>query len=150
VSSPRIDFYHLTRDPAPLVIARLAMRILGNGGKLSILADGAALRAHISAGLWAAVPESFLPHAVEEPGDVMVREPIVIHASSDRPDAMAAYRLIADGQWRAEALIGAERVFYLFDAERIDDARGAWRSLAGAHERRYWKQNAAGGWLEGP
>jgi DNA polymerase-3 subunit chi len=56
--------------------------------------------------------------------------------------------LIADGTWRDSALAFA-RAFYLFDSDTLEEARSAWRSLAGRDqlERHYWA-NDNGRWVE--
>jgi hypothetical protein len=60
-------------------------------------------------------------------------------------------RMVADGEWREEAL-GFARVFLLFDNSRIDDARALWRTLAAREDvdNRFWKQDENGRWSEGP
>ena len=60
-------------------------------------------------------------------------------------------RMVADGEWREEAL-AFERSFLLFDDGRIDDARTIWRALAAREDvdNRFWKQDDRGRWSEGP
>ena len=59
----------------------------------------------------------------------------------------ASYLALADGQWR-EGAEAFERVFLLFGAATIDDARATWRSLDGREglERNYWRQVARTKW----
>jgi DNA polymerase-3 subunit chi len=55
--------------------------------------------------------------------------------------------LIADGKWR-DAALTYDRSFYLFDDRTLDDARLAWKLLAGREgvDRRYWAQEG-GKWV---
>jgi DNA polymerase-3 subunit chi len=56
--------------------------------------------------------------------------------------------LIADGIWRDSAL-SYDRSFFLFDQATLEDARLAWKLLAGREgvERRYWA-NEGGKWVK--
>jgi DNA polymerase III subunit chi len=149
----RVDFYHLTRDPAPTVLARLAERVLAGEARLLVVADGREDREAIDAALWTVVPESFLPHAMTASaiGDEQ-NEPILIGASIGGPAPNGAtMAALADGVWRDEAL-AFERTLFLFDSQRIDDARSAWRTLSKQDgiECHYWKQDGNGRWREGP
>lgn len=149
----RVDFYHLTRDPAPVVLARLAERVLAGGSRLLVVAEARDQREAIDAALWTTVPESFLPHAMAGPSLAdAADEPILIGDAIDGPAANgASMAALADGQWRDEALT-FDRTLLLFDGQRIDDARAAWRTLSKRDdvECRYWKQDEGGRWREGP
>jgi DNA polymerase-3 subunit chi len=149
----RVDFYHLTRDPAATVLARLAERVLGAGDRLLIVAGEIAVREDIDAALWTALPESFLAHMpAGSPVADQVDEPVMLASSLDdalaiRPSIVA----LADGEWRDQAL-DFTRTLFLFDGSHIDDARAAWRTLSKREgvECHYWKQDSAGRWKEGP
>jgi DNA polymerase-3 subunit chi len=69
---------------------------------------------------------------------------------SSTPDApnLARNLLIADGEWR-EAALGFDRAFFLFDSAVLEEARLAWKLLAGRDgvERRYWA-NEDGRWVQ--
>ena len=60
-------------------------------------------------------------------------------------------RWCVGGAWRDEAL-GFARTFYFFDNASLDTARGSWRALKDRPEveRRYWKQDERGKWVQGP
>lgn len=153
MAASRVDFYHLTRDAAPTVLARLAGRVLDGGARLLVVAEAREAREAIDAALWSVVPESFLPHAMAA-ADVAAQaaEPILI--APDLPDSPAngaTMAALADGIWRDGALAFA-RTLFLFDGHRIDDARGAWRTLSKREdvECHYWKQDDTGRWREGP
>ncbi len=139
----RADFYHLTRVPLEKALPSIAERILANGERLVIVAEDEKLLTRIDALLWSYKPESFLPHGRE--GD----QPILLTA--DVEGSPAQNIALIDGVWRDSALDFA-RAFYFFDSQSIDGARGAWRGLAKRSEveRHYWKQDAAGKWVEGP
>ncbi len=139
----KADFYYLTRTPLDRALPAIAERVLASGARLLILADDALLLDRLDTHLWAYRAESFLPHGRE--GD----QPVLLAL----PDAqISGYTNIAlvDGIWR-DVPAGTERVFYFFDADRLDNARSAWRAVADQPvERRYWKQDEAGRWVEGP
>lgn len=143
----RVDFYHLTRDPAEDVIPALAENTLKAGERLLVVSGDGGQRERMSAALWTARPESFLAHG-EVGGAHAARQPILLSAELDRANG-ARFLAIADGVWR-DGAAGFERVFYLFGAERIEAARDCWRKLRGGEaERHYWKQQG-GRWVEGP
>ena len=153
MAGARVDFYHLTRDAAPPVVARLAERVLAGGSRLLVVAGEREAREAIDAALWTAIPDSFLPHP--PPSHPLAdggNEPILIGATLDQPIANGATMVaLADGEWRDEALAVA-RTLFLFDGQRIDDARAAWRTLSKRDdvECHYWKQDDGGRWREGP
>jgi DNA polymerase-3 subunit chi len=142
----RVDFYQLGVSPIEQVIASLAEKLLGNGERLLVMAEGKALLARLDRILWDQGPASFLPHALAG-GAEDSRQPILLSASADAANR-ARNLLIADGKWR-EAALGFHRAFYLFDGNSLDEARSAWRSLAGRDEveRYYWAQED-GRWIE--
>ncbi|WP_298167555.1 DNA polymerase III subunit chi [Novosphingobium sp.] len=147
----RVDFYQLSRDPAELVLPRLAQGTLGAGERLLVVSEDAGQLGRISEALWTRIPESFLAHGMAG-GEHDARQPILL-SHEPLPANGARYLALADGVWRdmAEGYEGAARVFLLFPPERVDDARATWRMLGtreGA-ERKYWRQEG-GKWLEGP
>ena len=147
----RVDFYRLTRDPAERVLPAIAGRILGGGERLLVVAGPAMQRQAIDEALWTLQPASFLPHAMAETADAAL-EPILIAGAPALPAANGARHVaLADGEWRDEALT-FDRVFFLFDNSRIDDARVTWRKLGAVEdvERHFWKQDDRGRWSEGP
>ncbi|MDB5679583.1 DNA polymerase III subunit chi [Sphingomonas bacterium] len=140
----QVDFYHLTVTPLERALPQIAEKVVRSGGRLLIVSDNQAQRGAIDRLLWNYSPESFLPHA--QTGDDDAAQPVLIAAESASTNQAANIALI-DGQWRDEAL-GFDRAFHFFDAERIAEARAAWKALADHDgiERRYWKQNDAGKW----
>lgn len=147
----RVDFYQLSRDPAELVLPRLAQGTLGAGERLLVVSEDADQLARISEALWTRVPETFLANGIAG-GEHDARQPILLSNAAE-PANGARYLALADGVWREmpEGFGPATRVFLLFPPERIDDARGCWRMLGAREgvERKYWRQDG-GKWREGP
>ncbi len=139
----QVDFYHLTRQPIARVLPQLAERVVTTGARLLIVTAEAEQRATIDRLLWEYSPASFLPHGQAGDGDDAA-QPVLI---AGEPVAANGARniLIADGQWRDEAL-SFDRAFHLFDESAITPARAAWKALAEREgvERRYWKQGERG------
>ncbi|WP_373492419.1 DNA polymerase III subunit chi [Parasphingorhabdus sp.] len=144
----RVDFYHLTRDPAEKLVPMLASKSLDAGKRVLLLSPDEVHCAALSAALWSAEPASFLAHDFAG-SERQTDQPILI-SDDCAPANGATYILLADGQWRDEAL-GFERAFLLFTADQIDHARAVWRQLTANEDvtPRYWKQDG-GRWVEGP
>jgi len=142
----RVDFYQLGDVPLEQVIASLAQKVLDSGERLLVLASDEAPLARLERMLWDQGRTSFLPHGIAGEGDDS-RQPILLSTSPD-PANGARNLLIADGEWRDSAL-SFHRAFYLFDANTLQGARSAWRSLAGREEaeRHFWKRED-GRWIE--
>lgn len=142
----RVDFYQLGGRPPEQVIASLAEKLLAGGGRLLVVADDEAQLARLDRTLWDQEPASFIPHAVSGGSDDS-RQPVLL---SINPDAANRARnlLIADGRWR-DAALAFDRAFYLFDADTLEDARSAWRTLGGRDnvEKHYWADEN-GRWRE--
>lgn len=141
----QVDFYHLTVTPLERALPSIAQRIVAGGGRLLVVSGDEAQRGAIDRLLWSYAPESFLPHG-QAGGDDDAGQPVLISADPTPANSTANIALI-DGQWRDEAL-EFERAFHFFDAERIAEARAAWKALADRDgvERRYWKQDDGGKW----
>ncbi|THD36626.1 MAG: DNA polymerase III subunit chi [Sphingomonas sp.] len=142
----QVDFYHLTVTPLERALPRIAERVVAGGGRLLIVSDNDAQCGAIDKLLWSYSAESFLPHGLA--GDEDASQPVLIANDVSAGNGATNIALI-DGQWR-DAALGFDRAFHFFDADRIADAREAWRALADRDgiERRYWKQNDAGKWQQ--
>ena len=142
----QVDFYHLTRDPVEKLVPLLASKSLDAGKRVLLLATQS--QEDLGNALWTAEPTGFLAHASSDAAGAS-DQPILI---SDRcePANGASYIILADGQWRDDAL-AFERAFFLFTGEKIDHARSVWRQLKTGElaTPRYWKQDG-GRWVEGP
>ncbi|MBA16282.1 MAG: DNA polymerase III subunit chi [Sphingomonas sp.] len=139
----QVDFYHLTRSPIDRVLPQIATRILSDGGRLLIVAEGQPIRNRLDASLWTWSAESFLPHAQQGRGDDSL-QPILIADTIGSGNGARNVALV-DGLWRDGAL-DFDRAFHFFDEDRIAEARLAWKGLAGRDgvERKYWKQTQNG------
>lgn len=144
----QVDFYQLAGTPIEAVVPQLAAKTLESGERLLIVAGDAQLRALLDEALWTYDPASFLPHGLSAEG-MAANQPVLLSAETDAANA-AKFIMLADGEWR-DAALNFDRAFYLFDADRLEDARNAWRSLSvmDAVEPRYWKQDN-GRWRQGP
>ena len=141
----KVDFYHLARSPLERVLPSICEKLLAAGERLLVVAEPVLLE-RLDEQLWTWSPDSFIPHGRENPET----QPILL---STEPEAAngAANIAIADGVWREEAL-GFARAFYFFDDGSREAARDVWRSLKDKPEvePRYWKQDEAGKWVQGP
>lgn len=142
----QVDFYQLGGSPAEQVIASIAEKVLSADGRLIVIAEDAAYLARLDRMLWDQGPTSFLPHGIAGGADD-ARQPVLLTTSPDAPN-LARNALIADGVWR-DSVLSYDRAFFLFDTETLEDARLAWKLLAGREgvERRYWAQ-AEGKWVK--
>jgi DNA polymerase-3 subunit chi len=143
-----VDFYHLARTPVERVLPTICEKVLASGEKLLVVAEADVLT-QLDAQLWSYAPDAFLPHARSGAAQDEM-QPILL---TDEVEARngATHVALADGRWREEALCFA-RIFYLFDNAQLDTARGSWRTLKDKPEveRRYWKQDERGKWVQGP
>jgi len=133
----RIDFYQLGEATAESVIASVGQRLLSEGQRLLVVAEDEALLARLDRLLWDQGAASFIPHGLAGGNDDSA-QPILLSRGSDAPNR-ARNVLVADGTWR-EAALGYDRAFHLFDGESLEEARLAWKLLAGRDgvERHYW------------
>lgn len=141
----RVDFYQLGGAALETVVASIAAKLLAEGGRLLLVAEDPLLLARLDRQLWQEGPTSFLAHGIAGGSDD-ARQPILLSSTPDAPN-LARNLMIADGQWR-DAALAFDRAFFLFDAAAIEDARFAWKTLAGRAgvERRYWAQEG-GRWV---
>ncbi|MFL6734795.1 MAG: DNA polymerase III subunit chi [Sphingomicrobium sp.] len=135
----QVDFYQLGATSPEQVIASISEKLLAQGGRLIIVADDESLLAKLNRLLWDQGPTSFLPHGLAGGADD-ARQPILLTTTPDAPN-LARNILLADGKWR-DAALSYDRAFHLFDSDTVEDARLAWKLLAGREgvERRYWRQ----------
>ena len=133
----RVDFYPLGEATVGGVIASVGQRLIGDGQRLLVVAEDAAVLARLDRLLWDQGAASFIPHGLAGGNDDSA-QPILLSSGSDAPNR-ARNLLIADGVWR-EAALGYDRAFYLFDGDSLQAARLAWKLLAGRDgvERHYW------------
>jgi DNA polymerase-3 subunit chi len=142
----QVDFYQLAGLAPEPVIASLADKVVSGDGRLLIVAEDEPYLARLDRFLWGQGDTQFLPHGLAGGADD-ARQPVLLSTSPDAPN-QARNMLIADGLWR-EAALTYDRSFFLFDASTLEDARLAWKLLAGRDgvERRYWA-NEDGKWVK--
>jgi DNA polymerase-3 subunit chi len=142
----QLDFWQLSRDPVERVVALIAERTIGSGGRLLVVAEDEGRRAAISRALWETRPEAFLANGEAEAAHAE-RQPILL---SPRCQAVngARYAVLADGVWREEAE-SFERAFLLFDEAGTPAARAVWREFddRASVERSYYAQEE-GKWVK--
>ncbi len=145
----RVDFYQLAGlDPARAT-AQLAGKAVGAGLRVLVVDEDAERRQAGSRALWEQSPEGFLANGIAG-GAHDARQPILL-AADPAPANGASVLILADGHWR-DPPAAYERVMLLFDEDSLAGARAAWRQLGeqdGA-DRRFWKQDERGRWVEGP
>lgn len=141
----QVDFYQLGQAPLEQVVTVLARKVYEAGSRLLVVAEDEALLTRLDRLLWDGGSTSFLPHGMAG-GPEDARQPILLSTSTDAPN-LARTILVADGKWR-EAALGFDRALHLFGEDRVDDARLAWKLLAGRQgiERRHWAQEE-GRWV---
>jgi DNA polymerase-3 subunit chi len=133
----RVDFYQLGSAPPDNVIAAIAGKLLEERQRLLVVAADEGLLARLDRQLWDQGAASFLPHALAGGSDDAA-QPILLSTGTDAPN-LARNLLIADGEWR-DAALAYDRAFHLFDEATLEDARLAWKLLAGREgvDRNYW------------
>jgi DNA polymerase-3 subunit chi len=143
-----VDFYHLASTPLERVLPRICERLLESGERLLVVAEEPLLT-QLDELLWTYATDSFLAHG-RETAPKPAGQPILL-SSAVEPLNGASNVALADGLWRQEAL-GFARTFYFFGNEHLDTARASWRALKSVPEAtpRYWKQDPAGKWVQGP
>ena len=143
-----VDFYHLSSTPLDRVLPQICEKILAGGERLLVVGD-ALLLEKLDTLLWNHAPDAFLPHGRSDAARAEA-QPILLSESAD-PVNKAGNLAIADGRWREEAFAFG-RTFYFFDTANLDEARSSWRALKDRPdvERRYWKQDERGKWVQGP
>jgi DNA polymerase-3 subunit chi len=144
----RVDFYQLSRDPVQRVAVMLARKVLQADQRLLVVSGDPGQRAVIGRELWRGGPEEFLANGEANAGEAE-RQPILLSEKVEAANG-ASIVLLADGQWRPEAL-QFERALLLFGATETEAARALWRELDGAVEvvREIHKQDEAGRWRAG-
>ena len=141
----RVDFYQLSQSSLEEALPALAAKMIGSGARVLVVSADVDQLARISSALWA-VKDQFLAHAPAG-GPHDARQPILL-SDCLSPANGATYLTLADGQWR-EGAEAFERVFLLFGASTIDDARATWRMLGEREgiEKNYWRQEGKG-WVK--
>lgn len=135
----KADFWQISRDPAPRVVAQIAARVLAQGERLLVVSADADQRQWIAGALWDASPESFLANG-HAGSTAEERQPILLSPDPVAPNG-ASHVIFADGTWRD--CEGFSRLFLLFGEDTIEAARATWRALDGRAdvERSFFRQD---------
>ena len=143
-----VDFYHLTSSPLDRVLPQICEKILAGGERLLVVA-GPDLLEQLDDRLWGYARDAFIPHGKSD-APYAGSQPVLLSTSVEAINGASNVALV-DGVWRDEAL-GFSRTFYFFGSGQLEDARASWRSLKARKdtELRYWKQDEAGKWVQGP
>nr|WP_298929237.1 DNA polymerase III subunit chi [uncultured Erythrobacter sp.] len=141
----KIDFWQLSRDPADIVCALIAQRVLDSGERLLVVSKDAGQREAISKALWKSGPTSFLANG-EAGGAGDDSQPVLLSDNTDAANS-ASHVIYADGEFRDAD--GFTRTFLLFDDASVEAARATWRSLDGKDglERSFFRQDG-GKWVK--
>lgn len=144
-------FYHLSRDPVTRPLPGLLDKTRARGWRALIATPDAPRRAALDRLLWEYDDQSFLPHALYEPGDPHASaHPILIAPQADLAGALKHDILFAlDGAaLDAPCIRSFARVCVLFEeseAAMLDWARSLWRLCVDAKiEAQYWAQAERG------
>lgn len=125
---------------------RLVAKAHATGRRLLIVADRPRLEA-LDKALWAADPDSFLPHAIAGGADD-AEQPILLAEAATGANGAEILMLLETGV--PAALEGYERVLNLFEegGEGLVRARTDWKALLDREglTRSYWQQKDGGGW----
>ncbi len=141
----QVDFYRLGQTPLARVLMQVAARVLGDGGRLLVVAGEGAEA--LDDALWSG-EDSFLPHGRATADDDGADQPVLIAADCAAANG-ARNVALADGVWR-DAALAFDRAFHFFDGDGVEAAREAWRGLAGREgvTRNFWSQNEDGRWAK--
>ncbi len=142
-----IGFYHLTRDPLSLGVAKLLERVYGQGLRAVVRMATPALMDALDAALWTYEKVSFLPHATPRNGEADL-QPILLTTDDAVPNGATVVLLLENVL--PEDISRFDRVLYMFegrDDAAVSAARAHWLALkAKGLPLEYWQQGDTGGW----
>ena len=144
----RVDFYHLQASSLERALPQLLERVLAGGNRAIVMAASDERLEALSNVLWAANPNSWLPHGSAKDG-LAAEQPILLTTSEENPNG--ARMLVLTEGMSSDRLGDFDRCLDLFDGgneEATAAARGRWAAAkAAGHELHYWQQTEAG-WKE--
>jgi DNA polymerase III subunit chi len=142
-----IDFYHLTRDPLEIGVAKLLAVVYAKGNRTLVRAATIALIDKLDVALWTYDKDSFLPHGTARNGQADL-QPILL--TTDAAETNGANVLMLLENVLPEDVSAFERVLYMFegrDSDALSQARAHWVQLkATGNPLTYWQQTDSGGW----
>jgi DNA polymerase-3 subunit chi len=120
----RVGFYLTGSQQVEVVLPQIARAAMGQGQRLLVVAEDAALRDALDMSLWEGFPQEFLAHG-QAGGEYDARQPILLSTTCDATND-AQIVALADGKWREEAS-SFDRALLFFDNAGRAAAREAWR-----------------------
>jgi DNA polymerase III subunit chi len=142
-----IDFYHLTRDPLEIGVAKLLAVVYAKGNRTLVRAASKTMVDKLDVALWTFEKDSFLPHGTTRNGQADL-QPILL--TTDAVETNGANVLMLLENVLPEDVSGFERVLYMFegrDEAALSQARAHWVQLkADGKPLTYWQQSDSGGW----
>jgi len=145
----RVDFYHLQTSPLERALPTLLARVLQSGKRAVVMAASEERIEALNNLLWAANPNSWLPHGSAKDGFAEA-QPIWLTDKEENPNG-ATILVLTDGM-SAAFQSSFERCLDMFDGtveEALVSARQRWAAAkAAGYELHYWQQTDAGSWAE--
>lgn len=140
-----VMFFHLMQSAPADTLAVNAPRALGQGWRVMVRGTDPAALDQLDAALWLkGGDDSFLPHGIEG-GPQDADQPVLLGLGG--PVNGAKVLALVDGATATDAEITAmERVWVLFDGndqDRLQAARGQWKTMTAAgHAAQYWSEES--------
>ena len=144
-----VMFYHLTQKGLEDTLISLLTRACGQGWRVMIRSNDAALTEHLDAKLWLGPEDGFLPHGVQGgPNDA--DQPVLLGAGPITNAARGLF-LIAGAQASEAEAATLDRIWLLFDGadpQAVQAARSEWtRMTAWGRAAQYWSDDS-GAWVK--
>ena len=147
----RIDFYHLQSQTLDVVLPKLLEKAYETKKSILVRIGTEERVEFLNALLWTYNDQSFLPHGSKKDGNAEL-QPIWLTSGTDNPNMSSMLFLVDEATATSDELKNFERIFYVFDGNSPDaltKARTFWKTLkSGGDECFYWKQVAAGKWMQ--
>jgi DNA polymerase-3 subunit chi len=141
-------FYHLSGQKLEAALPLLVEKAAERGWNAVIRAGSEERLKVLDEALWTYRDDSFLPHGTEAEGDVE-HQPILLTTRDIRPNGAEVLFLVDRAGLPAD--YPYDRVVLMFDgedADALDEARAAWKTVKGlGHPATYWQQEG-GRWVK--
>lgn len=140
-----VMFFHLMRSAPADTLAVNAARALGQGWRVMVRGTDPSALEQLDAALWLkGGEETFLPHGLQG-GPHDAEQPVLLGLAG--PTNGANVLALVDGAAATDPEITAmERIWVLFDGndpDRLQAARGQWKSVTDAgHPAQYWSEES--------
>ncbi|SFB78658.1 DNA polymerase III subunit chi [Tropicimonas isoalkanivorans] len=138
-------FYHLTRQPLEATLPMLLEKSLQRGWRVVVRGTDPGRLDWLDQKLWLGPEDGFLPHGMAG-GPHDARQPVLLTAAEDIPNAAACLMAVDGAAVGAEEVAALDRVCILFDGHdpaAVQHARGQWKALTGAGAAaQYWSEES--------